>query len=91
MLITNDSGPMHLAAALGVPVVAIFGPTDEIKTGPWDSGGGSAVIARAPHCRPCYNPECTETGHPCMEEIAVEEVVAAARGLLERKEQEVDE
>ena len=91
VLITNDSGPMHLAAALGVPVVAIFGPTDEIKTGPWDSGGGSAVIARAPHCRPCYNPECTEPGHPCMEEIEVEEVVAAARGLLERKEQEVDE
>jgi heptosyltransferase-2 len=82
LLITNDSGPMHLAAALGVPVVAIFGPTDERKTGPWGLGEKGVVIARAPECRPCYNPQCREQGRPCMEGISVEEVVEAADRLL---------
>jgi heptosyltransferase-2 len=82
LLITNDSGPLHLAAALGVPVVALFGPTDERRTGPWGLGNRSAVIARAPDCRPCYNPQCREQGHPCMEGIGVDEVVEAAGRLL---------
>ncbi len=80
LVITNDSGPMHIAAALGVPVVAMFGPTDEQRSGPW--GDGHAVIVRDPGCRPCYNSECIEQGHPCMQRIDVETVLQAAEDLL---------
>jgi heptosyltransferase-2 len=83
LLITNDSGPMHIAAALGIPVVALFGPTDERRSGPWGLGEAGVVVARTPHCRPCYNPDCLEPGHPCMEDIAVDEVVEAAERLLD--------
>ena len=80
-LVTNHSGPMHIAAALDVPVVAIFGPTDERRSGPW-GGGASVVFARHPDCRPCYNPRCDQKGWPCMEAIGVEEVAEAAERLL---------
>lgn len=82
LLFTNDSGPMHIAAALGVPVLALFGPTDERRSGPWGPAKRAVVIARAPHCRPCYNPDCTEPGHPCMEEISVDEVISSAERML---------
>ena len=81
LLVTNDSGPMHIAAALAVPVVALFGPTDERRSGPWGVGD-SIVISRHPKCRPCYNPRCDEKGWPCMEAIGVEEVAEAAGTLL---------
>lgn len=80
LLVTNDSGPMHIAAALGVPVVALFGPTDEHRSGPWSSS--RVIITRNPACRPCYKPECKELGHPCMLGIEAETVVEAAEKLL---------
>lgn len=82
LLVTNDSGPMHLAAALGVPVVALFGPTDERISGPWTGASGKAIILRPPDCLPCYNPRCRMKGTPCLARIAVEEVVEAAEKLL---------
>lgn len=79
-LVANDSGAMHLAAALGVPVTAVFGPTDETATHP---------IGRAPTrlltypvwCRPCMLRECP-LDHRCMTGIVPEAVAMAARSLL---------
>jgi heptosyltransferase-2 len=77
--ITNDSGPMHLAGAVGTPVVAIFGPTDPGRTGP--TGSPSRVLDRYVFCSPCFKTDCPY-GHECMEEISVETVVRAAEGLI---------
>lgn len=82
LLVTNDSGPMHLAAALGVPVVALFGPTDERISGPWAAASGKAIVLRPPGCRPCYNPRCRKKGIPCLSRITVEQVVTSVEKLL---------
>jgi len=80
LLITNDSGPMHLAAALDVPQLAIFGSTSEIATGPLSK---SAVIIKNPaDCNPCFLRECP-TDFRCMNSISVEQVVAAAKRHLD--------
>jgi heptosyltransferase-2 len=68
-----DSGPMHMAAAAGVPVVALFGPTDERKWGPW--GQGHTVITRRLSCYPCKPHKCAD--NECMKRITVEEAVEA--------------
>jgi heptosyltransferase-1 len=82
LVITTDSGPMHLAAAMGTPLVALFGPTDPLRTGP--CGPGHRVIRRGLACMPCFRKRC-ETKQ-CMREIAVEEVLTAAREVLAGKE-----
>lgn len=76
--ITNDSGPMHLAGAVGTPVVALFGPTDPGRTGP--SGSPSRVLDRYVFCSPCFKTDCPY-GHECLREIGVEAVVRAAEEL----------
>ena len=81
LLITTDSGPMHLAAAVGTPVVALFGPTDPARTGPY--GPGHRVIRGRLSCIPCFRKEC-ET-RSCMRGITVEEVFEAAKGVLEQR------
>jgi len=68
-----DSGPMHMAAAVGVPVVALFGPTDERKWGPW--GDGHIVITRRLSCYPCKPHKCHD--NDCMKKITVEEAIEA--------------
>jgi heptosyltransferase-2 len=82
VLITNDSGPMHLASALDTPTVAIFGPTDERETGPM--GRSSRVLRKPVDCSPCLLKDCP-TDHRCMTEVGVDEVVAAASQLIEKK------
>lgn len=82
VLVTNDSGPMHLASALGVPTVAVFGPTDERETGPL--GRDSRVVRRRVECGPCLVKECP-TDHKCMLEVHVDEVYDVALDLLERR------
>lgn len=72
VFITNDSGPMHLAAALDVPQVAIFGSTDDSATGPYS--GKSAVIHKHVECSPCLLRECP-IDMRCFTSIAVEEVL----------------
>ena len=79
LLLTNDSGPMHLAAALGVPVVAVFGPTDWRETGP--VGTRQRLVREPVHCSPCLLRECP-IDHRCMRRVAVERVVGEARELL---------
>jgi len=72
-----DTGPMHLAAATGTPVVALFGPADPRRTGPW--GNEHRVVRVPPPCAPCNRKLCNQPRHACMEDITVELVLAAAR------------
>jgi ADP-heptose:LPS heptosyltransferase len=82
LLITNDSGPMHIGAALGTPVVAIFGPTNPELQGPY--GVDSAVIRFDHlHCLGCNLTQCP-IGHPCMRGLSVEAVVNGVRQFLEK-------
>jgi heptosyltransferase-2 len=77
-LVTNDSGPMHIGAALGVPIAAIFGPTDWKKTSPWTER--ARVIQADVDCSPCSLREC-DRAHECMLEVTAEMVVTAAKEL----------
>jgi len=79
LFITNDSGPMHLAAALRVPTLAIFGPTDEISTGPLSPT--AVVLNKKVECSPCLLRECP-IDHRCMTRITVDEVYQQASQLL---------
>lgn len=79
LMITNDSGPMHVAAAFGVPLVAVFGPTDHTTTSPLSDN--ASMVRKAVDCAPCLLRQCP-TDHRCMEAIEVEDVLAAARELL---------
>ena len=79
LVLTNDSGPMHVAAALGIPTVAIFGSTDDVVTGPW---GPRARVVREPvECSPCMLRECP-IDHRCMTRVSAEAVCRAAREVL---------
>ncbi|HUW99356.1 MAG TPA: lipopolysaccharide heptosyltransferase II [Phycisphaerae bacterium] len=60
LMVTDDSGPMHIAAAVGVPVVAVFGPTSARRTGPY--GPGHRVLSGRAPCSPCYRRECLYAG-----------------------------
>jgi ADP-heptose:LPS heptosyltransferase len=82
LLVTTDSGPMHLAAAVGTPVVALFGPTDPARTGPY--GSGNRIVRKGLSCSPCFRKRC-ETPR-CMTDISVEEVFTAVKEMLARKE-----
>lgn len=79
-IVTNDSGAMHVAAALGINVTAIFGPTNEHETRPLGSGRRSVVHAET-WCRPCMLRECPLT-HRCMTGVEVETVVTDVRANL---------
>jgi heptosyltransferase-2 len=79
-LVTNDSGAMHFAAALGVNVTAIFGPTNERETYPLGRGR-QVVLTKDVWCRPCMLRECPLT-HRCMRGISVEAVHEAARRCM---------
>jgi heptosyltransferase-2 len=76
--VSNDSGAMHIAAALGVPLTAIFGPTDERVTAP---AGVADVILRDVFCRPCMLRECP-IDHRCMKRIDVDSVFASVTSHL---------
>lgn len=75
VLITTDTGPMHLAAATGAPVVALFGPTAPWRTGPF--GEGHRILRADIACSPCLKKQC-DRGHACMTQITVDQVVQAA-------------
>lgn len=79
LFITNDSGPMHMANALNIPVVAIFGPTDPRVTGPFQDP--SVVIKKEVSCWPCTYRECP-FDHRCMEKIESEDVYHACQNFL---------
>jgi heptosyltransferase-2 len=79
VLVTGDSGPMHVAAALGVPVVAVFGPTDWRETAP--RGDRHRVVREPVHCSPCKLRDCP-IDHRCMTRISADRVVGEVRALL---------
>jgi heptosyltransferase-2 len=79
VFLTNDSGSMHVASALGVPTVAIFGATNHITTGP--AGPLNAIVREEVSCSPCMKRECP-IEHPCMTEVTSERVVSAALKLI---------
>jgi len=74
-VVTNDSGPMHIAAALNVPVFAIFGPTNPLRTGPY--GKSHVIIRKGLECSPCYRKKCK--GIKCMEMTGAKEVADIIR------------
>jgi heptosyltransferase-2 len=78
--VSNDSGAMHLAAAAGVPLAAIFGPTNERETAPLTHAPLDLLIHDVP-CRPCMLRECP-IDHPCMRDLAPSRVLASVNRLL---------
>ena len=80
LMITNDSGPMHVAAAFGVPIVAVFGPTDHTTTSP--ASIATMIVRKEADCAPCLLRHCP-TDHRCMTAITADDVLAAARSLME--------
>ena len=78
LVVSVDTGPMHLAAALGRPLVALFGPTAPWRTGPW--GEGHLIISQKSPCSPCFKKSCAE--RTCLLEIRPEEVWEACKSLL---------
>ena len=79
ILITHDSAPLHMASLLGTPVVAIFGPTNPEKYGPWREN--SQMIRKEFFCSPCEKSLCVYH-HECMERIEPQEVMEAVRKLV---------
>ncbi len=82
LLVTNDTGPAHIASALGTPTLVIFGPTNPLTTRPFSSD--SQIIRHPPDCAPCMLRDCP-IDHRCMTAISPEEVFERARVMLEEK------
>jgi len=78
LTIADDTGPMHISAAVGTPTVAIFGPTDPSRLAPY--GSGHAVVKAASPCAPCRRRDCRPLR--CMEAITGEQVVGAAERII---------
>lgn len=79
----NDSAIMHIAAALGVPVAGLFGPTDERLTAPMVLPGARSLVLTNPvACRPCFRRTCNVHGHPCLAGISPDRVRASVDDLL---------
>jgi len=81
LFLTNDSGLMHVASAVGVPLVAVFGSTNPVTTSP--RGGPVRLIRHPVECSPCLKPVCDRPGHPCMDRVRPGEVAMAGLGLLD--------
>ncbi|MGA2150271.1 MAG: glycosyltransferase family 9 protein, partial [Bryobacteraceae bacterium] len=78
LFLCNDSGAMHVASALGVPTIAVFGATDDVTTGP--TGSHALVVREHAECSPCLLRECP-IDHRCMARVTAERVIEAAGKL----------
>jgi heptosyltransferase-2 len=79
LFVGNDSGAMHVAAAVGLPIVAVFGPTDPNGTAPVTPR--CTIVQQKPYCSPCFLRRCP-TDHRCMKEVTAEMVETAAKSWL---------
>ena len=80
LVVANDSGPMHIAAALGRPLVAVFGPTNPLRTGPY--GRMDSVVRLDMPCSPCYSRRCSHQS--CLQWLGIESVVQLAQTQIEQ-------
>jgi len=82
LFVTNDSGPMHIAAAVKTPLVALFGPEDPVYTRPYTSPDLYRIVQKELSCRPCMNKRCDRP--ICMESLKPEDVLQACLDLLDQ-------
>jgi len=80
--ISNDSGLMHIAAAIGTPTLGIFGPTSPYHWAPLNGLAATIQTKTIVPCQPCHRPVCTQNDHRCMRDIPATDVVAAAQRVL---------
>ncbi|MDZ7815447.1 MAG: lipopolysaccharide heptosyltransferase II [Planctomycetota bacterium] len=85
-VVSNDSGPMHMAAAMGVPTVSFFGPTSPDLIAPW--GQEELVLWTEEPCRGCYRRKCHTMPAKCLSEISVKKASAALTAALEKRRPE---
>jgi len=81
IVISTDTGPMHLSVAVGTPVVALFGPTAPWRTGPY--GSGHQVVTAGQACAPCFKRHCRTCD--CMALISVDQVFNAVSQIMDKK------
>lgn len=84
-VLSNDAGPMHIAAAVGTPTIALFGPGEENIWFPYEASEGHRALRKDVHCHPCHLDFCNRTGDgfmECMKLLQVEEVVSAVLAAL---------
>jgi heptosyltransferase-2 len=86
LLVTNDTGPAHIASALGRPTLVIFGPTNPLTTAPFGAAG--EIVRNPPDCAPCMLRDCP-IDHRCMTAITPEEVFERGRVMLSKREIDV--
>lgn len=84
LVVSNDSGPAHMAAAVGVPVLAIFASTDPARNGPY--GAGHRVVTASLPCQPCFSRACRQPGVPCLQGVTPEQVGEVALEMLSRRD-----
>lgn len=81
LLIANDSGPVHMAAAVGTPSLVVFGPTDHVRTGPF--GRQHRVAVADLDCRPCYERQCPRSHLKCVRNVTPHQVLRSAFEMLD--------
>ncbi|MDD5559177.1 putative lipopolysaccharide heptosyltransferase III [Candidatus Methylomirabilis sp.] len=88
LFVGNDNGPMHIAAAMGTPVVGLFGPADPRIWGP--AGQGHATLYKGIDCRPCFPGGCRRGEQNCMRLIALDEVIPVVERMLGRPPKRIE-
>ncbi len=87
LVVSGDTGPIHMAASAGVPIVGIYGPTDPGRNGPWAPADVDACLSRFSECI-CHHKRRCHRATRCLDDITVDEVVAAAETRLDRASRE---